>query len=310
MHQVCPFRRWQVGGVLLCELYVPVSSSCIPYAFTNHEWTVSAGSDYVSLYLSAEPTPEEREAGLRLAASRATTTSGSTHSRSHSGIATSPTGQSSLAGGSSSANSGSNANPPPTSTSTATPWVREGSYRFIFEIRPYAPASHKPGASTSGSGSTGNNAPSTTASTASTSASASNSVFALPPIKTMEAADHVFSHEARNWGWQSFARRNDVYYSNAHAKTHDAFVVVCTITYSPTPPAPPRLGMGVGGRKKLVPTQLTDAFAALFDDPVYSDVKFLIRWVTSYRLSRSGLLADFAGSRLPFALLHCSAPGR
>lgn len=32
--------------------------------------------------------------------------------------------------------------------------------------------------------------------------------------KTMEANDHAFSHEARNWGWAQYWRRNDAYYSN------------------------------------------------------------------------------------------------
>jgi hypothetical protein len=30
----------------------------------------------------------------------------------------------------------------------------------------------------------------------------------------MEANDHAFSHEARNWGWAQYWRRNDAYYSN------------------------------------------------------------------------------------------------
>lgn len=94
------------------------------------------------------------------------------------------------------------------------------------------------------------------------------------PIKTMEAADHVFSSEARNWGWQSFARRSDVYFNNSLVKHHDAFIVACTVTYTPTVPTPsPHNDL----HRKMLPVELLNAFSGLFNDPDYSDVQFIIK---------------------------------
>lgn len=90
----------------------------------------------------------------------------------------------------------------------------------------------------------------------------------------MEAADHVFSSEARNWGWQSFARRVDVYYNNMAVRHADAFVISCTITHTPSKPAPAPQAVV---QKRLMPLELVNAFAGMFDDPTYSDVKFVIR---------------------------------
>lgn len=90
----------------------------------------------------------------------------------------------------------------------------------------------------------------------------------------MEAADHVFSSEARNWGWQSFARRSDVYYNNMAVRHADAFVISCTITHTPSKPAPAPQAVV---QKRLMPLELVNAFAGMFDDPTYSDVKFVIR---------------------------------
>lgn len=90
----------------------------------------------------------------------------------------------------------------------------------------------------------------------------------------MEAADHVFSSEARNWGWQSFARRSDLYYNNPTSKAFDAFIISCTITYSATAPTPAPV---ISHKSRLVPAELLDAFAGMFDDPLYSDVRFVIR---------------------------------
>lgn len=72
-------------------------------------------------------------------------------------------------------------------------------------------------------------------------------------FKAMEATDHAFSHEARNWGWAQYWRRNDAYYNNqqvqpffwvsrnrvteivGQAKYHDSFLICCTIVYSCVP---------------------------------------------------------------------------
>ncbi|KAG5654252.1 hypothetical protein H0H81_005495 [Sphagnurus paluster] len=54
-------------------------------------------------------------------------------------------------------------------------------------------------------------------------------------------------------------------------KSHDAFVILCTITSSPAPPPPipshPR---------QSVPKGLLDTVGALLNDPLYSDVEFII----------------------------------
>lgn len=91
----------------------------------------------------------------------------------------------------------------------------------------------------------------------------------------MEAADHVFSSEARNWGWQSFARRTEVYHNNMVVRHSDSFVIVCTITHTPAKPStiPNHLTL----QKRLMPLELVNAFAGMFDDPLYSDVKFVVR---------------------------------
>ena len=186
------------------------------------------GADYVSLYLSAEPTSEERERGLKSAATKPSSNIAQSSISSNS-LAAVASGKQSGTGGSASTN-----------TSTTSPWVRDGAYRFVFEIRLVGKKDHA-------------------------------------PIKTMEAADHVFSSEARNWGWQSFARRNDVYFNNLNTKTYDECIIACTITYSPANPSPAPYP---NDHKKMVPLQLLDAFAGLFNNPTYSDVKFVVRFVS------------------------------
>ncbi|KAA1067341.1 hypothetical protein PGT21_001715 [Puccinia graminis f. sp. tritici] len=114
------------------------------------------------------------------------------------------------------------------------PWQREGLFKFTFEIK---------------------------------------SLDRRTTYKTMEANDHAFSHEARNWGWAQYWRRNDAYYSNPSAKYNDAFLICCTIVYSPTPPAPQPTTQSI---KKLMPLDLLEAYSSLFNDPLYSDICFKI----------------------------------
>lgn len=68
-----------------------------------------------------------------------------------------------------------------------------------------------------------------------------------------------------------FAKRDTVYSQAALVKQHDSFVIVCTITSSPSqpqqPPASPR---------QSVPKGLLDTVGALLDDPIYSDVEFIL----------------------------------
>lgn len=68
-----------------------------------------------------------------------------------------------------------------------------------------------------------------------------------------------------------FARRDSVYYQSISAKAQDAFVIVCTITSSPSSSSllPP-------GPSLSVPKPLIDTVGSLLDDPRYSDVEFVI----------------------------------
>ncbi|RDB17958.1 hypothetical protein Hypma_000942 [Hypsizygus marmoreus] len=111
-------------------------------------------------------------------------------------------------------------------------WVRDGVYKFSFELR---------------------NLGKTTL------------------YNQKEAHNHSFSHKTANWGWAQFARRDSVYYQSNVAKTQDAFVIICTITSTPSPPVqPPPIP------RQLVPKGLLDTVGALLDDPLYSDVEFII----------------------------------
>ncbi|KAF8236340.1 hypothetical protein L208DRAFT_1422001 [Tricholoma matsutake] len=138
------------------------------------------GSGYVSLYLSCEPTTEEKEAAM--------------------------------------GDSGR--------------WVRDGVYKFSFELRNIGKS-------------------------------------VLYNLK--EAKDHTFSHKTANWGWAQFAKRDTVYYQSNAVKTQDAFVIICSITSSPSPPVPPPVFP-----RQTVPKDLLDTVGALLDDPLYSDVEFII----------------------------------
>ncbi|TDL22102.1 hypothetical protein BD410DRAFT_748785 [Rickenella mellea] len=104
------------------------------------------GGGYVSLYLSCEPTAEEKENAIN------------------------------------------------------SKWVREGLYKFTFELR-------------------------NTAKTV--------------LFNQKEAFDHSFSYKTANWGWAQFARRDAVYYQPAAVRHQDAFLITCSIASSPSPPAVP-----------------------------------------------------------------------
>lgn len=68
-----------------------------------------------------------------------------------------------------------------------------------------------------------------------------------------------------------FARRDAVYFHPNTAKSPDAFIIICTITASPTPPTPVP-----AAPVKSVPKDLLDAVGNLLDDPLYSDVEFIL----------------------------------
>ncbi|KAI0252186.1 hypothetical protein BJV78DRAFT_1125024 [Lactifluus subvellereus] len=86
-----------------------------------------------------------------------------------------------------------------------------------------------------------------------------------------EAHNHSFSHATANWGWAQFARRDAVYYTKSIVKFNDAFVITCTISSTPGPPTTSPLV-----NKSLVPKDLLDSVGQLLDDPLYSDVEFVL----------------------------------
>ncbi|KAH9980056.1 hypothetical protein BGW80DRAFT_1272964 [Lactifluus volemus] len=86
-----------------------------------------------------------------------------------------------------------------------------------------------------------------------------------------EAHNHSFSHATANWGWAQFARRDAVYYTKSLVKYNDAFVITCTISSTPGPPTASPLV-----HKSLVPKDLLDSVGQLLDDPLYSDVEFVL----------------------------------
>lgn len=68
-----------------------------------------------------------------------------------------------------------------------------------------------------------------------------------------------------------FARRDSVYYQSISAKSQDAFVIVCTITSTSSPTT-----LLPSGSNLSVPKTLIDTVGSLLDDPLYSDVEFVI----------------------------------
>ncbi|KZT42659.1 hypothetical protein SISSUDRAFT_1041276 [Sistotremastrum suecicum HHB10207 ss-3] len=105
---------------------------------------------------------------------------------------------------------------------------------------------------------------------------------------TKEACDHSFSYKTANWGWAQFARRDHVYYSSNAVKQQDAFVIICTITSSPASPSPPS-----PIPRQFVPRDLVESFGALLDNPLYSDVEFVLP-----RQRGSGTRSILANKRL------------
>ncbi|KAI0647708.1 hypothetical protein C8Q79DRAFT_951562 [Trametes meyenii] len=87
-----------------------------------------------------------------------------------------------------------------------------------------------------------------------------------------EAHDHSFYYPgAQNWGWAQFARRDAVYYQPSLTRQHDAFVITCSITSVPATPAKvPSIP------RYTVPRDLLETVGGLLDDPVYSDVEFVL----------------------------------
>lgn len=86
-----------------------------------------------------------------------------------------------------------------------------------------------------------------------------------------EAHNHSFSHATANWGWAQFARRDAAYYTKSTVRNNDAFVITCTITSTPGPPT-----SSPTTPKSLVPKDLLESVGQLLDDPIYSDIEFVL----------------------------------
>ncbi|KAG2362695.1 hypothetical protein BDR07DRAFT_1579515 [Suillus spraguei] len=86
-----------------------------------------------------------------------------------------------------------------------------------------------------------------------------------------EAHNHSFSSKTANWGWAQFARRDHVYYHSNAVKDQDAFLIICTITSSPAVPVQPP-----SAPAQLVPKDFLERVGSLLDDPLYSDVEFVL----------------------------------
>ncbi|KAI8978849.1 hypothetical protein BD414DRAFT_421643 [Trametes punicea] len=86
-----------------------------------------------------------------------------------------------------------------------------------------------------------------------------------------EAHNHSFYYPgAQNWGWAQFARRDAIQQHNT-VRQNDAVVIICSITSSPASPAPvPAIP------RHSVPKDLLDTVGSLLDDPVCSDVEFVL----------------------------------
>ncbi|TEB39742.1 hypothetical protein FA13DRAFT_1619132 [Coprinellus micaceus] len=116
-----------------------------------------------------------------------------------------------------------------------------------------------------------------------------------------EAVNHSFSYKTANWGWAQFARRDSIYYQSPNVKAQDAFVIVCTVISTPvTPSLPPPVA------RYSIPRPLLDTIGSLLDDPLYSDVQFIVGrqgsksarriWASKRILSRADYFATMFNS--------------
>ncbi|GAA5978850.1 hypothetical protein JCM11641_003586 [Rhodosporidiobolus odoratus] len=201
--------EWKVGNLkqLFEQTKGDAKSKCVKSAlFDNSRWQVflypnSGHEQYVSLYLSCEPTAMERERALAEQAGG-------------------------IGGTSTSGDEGKGKD------KERVPWRRDGKFKFTFDVR---------------------------------------SLDRRVTFKQMEADNHSFTWRERNWGYASMISRREAYYNNPNTRNADAFLVVCTITSSPSLPSVP------SSPQVLIPKNLVHAYASLFDDPAYADVLFRIR---------------------------------
>ncbi|PCH39751.1 hypothetical protein WOLCODRAFT_136485 [Wolfiporia cocos MD-104 SS10] len=104
-----------------------------------------------------------------------------------------------------------------------------------------------------------------------------------------EAHDHSFSYKTQNWGWAQFARRELVYYLQHSVKQQDAFIITCSITSTMAAVAPP-----LTNPRRSVPKDLMDTMGDLLNDPLYSDVEFVVPG----RGKNSGMKRIYASRRV------------
>lgn len=87
-------------------------------------------------------------------------------------------------------------------------------------------------------------------------------------ISAKEDKGHEFRTECGNWGWQSFIRRDTLYFDNTTVRRLDAFTITCEVTSQPEPPRLPD-----PTPRTLLPTDLVDTIGRLLDQESYSDVR-------------------------------------
>ncbi|GAA6007942.1 hypothetical protein JCM11491_006550 [Sporobolomyces phaffii] len=205
--------EWKVNNLrqLFESTKGEAKSKCVKSPlFDNSRWQIflypnSGHEQYLSLYLSAEPTAFERERGA-----------------SESAMYDLPP----------KSGKDKDKDKDKEKEKEKAPWRRDGKFKFTFEAR---------------------------------------DLNRRLTFKSMEADNHSFSSKERNWGYQSFWRRSEAYYNNPATRTSDAFLIICTITSSPTLPAT------VTAPHLSIPKDLVNSFASLFNDPEYCDVMFRIR---------------------------------
>ncbi|CED83348.1 TRAF-like [Phaffia rhodozyma] len=81
----------------------------------------------------------------------------------------------------------------------------------------------------------------------------------------------TFSSKTANWGWAQYAKRDVVYYNQPQVKSADTFLITCSISTVPAPPKPPSTIP-----KRNVPQSLLLSVGRMLNDPIYSDVEFIL----------------------------------
>lgn len=214
-------KKWQVSLNWLAHIEVLPhkinKADCVMNRTEQILFYPNSGSvdGCISLYLSAEPTPEERASDPTSSTGRPTPSSSaaSRSTKKDAPMATAPDQQS--------------------QSRNAEQWARAGSYRFTFEVR----------------------------------------LLDRSLIKSMEASDYRFSSSYSNWGYQAYASRNAAYFNNPKCRADDAFVVSVSVT---EPATLPNSTSASQPNKTMIPYELVQAYASLFNSKEHSDVLFVV----------------------------------